>query len=105
MQGENYSFLCSPQLSTMMNTGKVNNVFARISLSESPGSMVFTFLSNPKNFDTVPLNSLEDLEFSIVNYDGTEYEFNDLDYSFTLEITEIQDVIDNFNLSSKRGVI
>jgi hypothetical protein len=105
LQGENYSFLCSPQLSTMMNTGKVNNVFARISLSESPGSMVFTFLSNPKNFDTVPLNSLEDLEFSIVNYDGTEYEFNDLDYSFTLEITEIQDVIDNFNLSSKRGVI
>ena len=105
LQGENYSFLCSPQLSTMMNTGKVRDIFARISLSESPGSMVFTYLSNPKNFDTVPLNSLEELEFSILNYDGTFYEFNDLDYSFTLEITEIQDVIDNFNLSSKRGVI
>jgi hypothetical protein len=105
LQGENYSFLASPQLSTMMNTGKVRDIFARISLSESPGSMVFTYLSNPKNFDTVPLNSLEELEFSILNYDGTFYEFNDLDYSFTLEITEIQDIIDNFNLSSKRGVI
>jgi hypothetical protein len=105
LQGENYSFLCSPQLSTMLNTGKVNDIFARISLSESPGSMVFTYLSNPKNFDTVPLNSLEELEFSILNYDGTSYEFNDLDYSFTLEIIEIQDVIDNFNFSSKRGVI
>jgi hypothetical protein len=105
LQGENYSFLCSPQLSTMLNTGQVENIFARISLSESPGSMVFTYLSNPKSFDTVPLNSLEELEFSILNYDGTFYEFNDLDYSFTLEITEIQDVIDNFNFSSKRGVI
>jgi hypothetical protein len=105
LQGENYSFLCSPQLSTMLNTGKVKDIFARISLSESPGSMVFTYLSNPKSFDTVPLNSLEELEFSILNYDGTFYEFNDLDYSFTLEITEIQDVIDNFNFSSKRGVI
>ena len=105
LQGENYSFLCSPQLSTMLNTGQVKNIFARISLSESPGSMVFTYLSNPKSFDTVPLNSLEELEFSILNYDGTFYEFNDLDYSFTLEITEIQDVIDNFNFSSKRGII
>jgi len=105
LQGENYSFLCSPQLSTMLNTGKVKNIFARISLSESPGSMVFTYLSNPKSFDTVPLNSLQELEFSILNYDGTFYEFNDLDYSFTLEITEIQDVIDNFNFSSKRGII
>ena len=89
----------------MMNTGQVKDIFARISLSESPGAMVFTYLSNPKNFDTVPLNSLQELEFSIVNYDGTFYEFNDLDYSFTLEITEVQDVIDNFNYSSKRGVI
>ncbi len=105
LQGENYSFLCSPQLSTMLNTGQVKNIFARISLSESPGSMVFTYLSNPKSFDTVPLNSLEELEFSILNYDGTFYEFNDLDYSFTLEITEVQDVIDNFNFSSKRGII
>jgi len=105
LQGENYSFLCSPQLSTMLNTGKVKDIFARISLSESPGSMVFTYLSNPKNFNTVPLNNLEELEFSILNYDGTSYEFNDLDYSFTLEITEIQDVIDNFNFSTKRGII
>jgi hypothetical protein len=105
LQGENYSFLCCPQLATMMNTGNVKNVFARISLDQSPGSMVFSYLSNPKIFDTVPLSQLNDLEFSILNYDGTEYEFNDLDYSFTLEITEVVDVTDNFQLSSKRGIV
>ena len=35
----------------------------------------------------------------------SDYEFNDLDYSFTLQITEVIDITDNFNLSSKRGII
>jgi hypothetical protein len=105
LEGENYSFLCCPQLATMMNTGTVNNVFARITLDQSPGSMVFTFLSSPKEYDTALLHQLSELDFSVVNYDGTLYEFNDLDYSFVLEITEVKDVTDNFNYSSKRGVV
>ena len=105
LQGENYSFLCCPQLSTMMNTGNVKDIFARITLDESPGTMVFSFLSNPKVFNTTPLNLLSELEFSILNHDGTEYEFNDLDYSFTLEITEVIDITEGFNLSSKRGIV
>jgi hypothetical protein len=105
LQGENYAFLCCPQLATMMNTGNVKNIFARISLDQSPGSMVFSFLSNPKTFDTTPLDKLDELEFSIVNYDGTLYEFNDLDYSFTLQITEVIDITDNFNMSSRRGIV
>lgn len=104
LEGENYAFLCCPQLATMMNTGSVKNVFARITLDQSPGSMVFSFLSNPKTFDTTPLGELNDLEFSVVNYDNTLYEFNDVDYSFVLEITEVRDVVDTFNVSSKRGV-
>jgi hypothetical protein len=105
LQGENYAFLCCPQLNTMMNTGSVKDIFARISLDQSPGTMVFSFLSNPKNFDTVPLDKLNDLDFSIVNYDGSLYDFNDLDYSFTLQITEIIDINDSFNLSSRRGIV
>lgn len=104
LEGENYAFLCCPQLATMRNTGSVKDIFARITLDQSPGSMVFNFLSNPKEFDTVPLNVLSELEFSIVNYDGTLYEFSDLDYSFVLEITEVIDTTESFNFSSRRGV-
>lgn len=104
LEGENYSFLCCPQLSTMLNTGNVKDIFARITLDQSPGNMVFSYLSNPKIFDTIPLNRLEELEFSILNYDGSFYEFNDLDYSFTLQITEVIDITDSFNISSKRGI-
>lgn len=104
LEGENYVFLTSPQLSTMMNTGSVKNIFARITLDQSPGSMVFNYLSNPKIYEPSPLPELNELEFSIRNYDNSLYEFNDLDYSFVLEITEIQDISHTFNYSSKRGV-
>jgi hypothetical protein len=104
LEGENYSFLCCPQLSTMLNTGKVENVFARITLDQSPGSVVFNFLSNPKIFDTAPLYELTELEFSVVNYDNTLYEFNDLDYSMVLEITEIVDTFTDSNFNSRTGL-
>jgi len=104
LEGENYAFLCSSKLSTVMNTGSVKNIFARIILDQSPGTVVFNFLSNPKKFETVPLAYLDTLDLSVLNYDGTNYIFNDLDYSFTLEITEVVDTTDNFNISSKRGI-
>lgn len=104
IEGENYVFLCCPQLATMLNTGDVTDIFARITIERSPGNMNFSFLSNPKDFDVVPLNSLSEFEFSIRNYDNTFYNFNNLDYSFVLEITEIKDTIDIFNYSSRRGI-
>lgn len=104
LEGENYCFLTCPQLNTMLNTGTVTNVFARISLDQGPGYVCFKFLSNPKIFYTVPLDILSELQFSIYNYNNTLYEFNDLDYSFCLRITEIIDYTDVFNISSRRGI-
>jgi hypothetical protein len=104
LEGENYAFLCCPQLATMLNTGRVKDIFARITLDQSPGNMVFNFLTNPKEFDTVPLGLLSELEFSVRYYNNNFYEFNDLDFSFVLEITEIIDTNENFGFSSKRGV-
>jgi hypothetical protein len=88
LQGESYALLCSPQLTTIVNTGQVNNIFARILLDQSPNTMCFNFLSTPKKFDLQPLNKLDELEISVYNYDNVLYEFNNLDYSLALEITE-----------------
>jgi hypothetical protein len=68
LEGENYAFLCCPQLSTMLNTGSVKNVFARIILDQSPGMVVFNFLSNPKRFETVPLQYLDTLNLSVLKH-------------------------------------
>ena len=104
LEGENYCLLTSPQLGTMENTGPVNNVFARISLDQAPGYVCFSFLSNPKEYNSVPLNKLTELEFSCVNYDTSLYDFNDLDWSMVLEITEVVDETSAFNISSRRGI-
>jgi hypothetical protein len=104
LDGENYVFLKCPQLATMLNTGKTDDIFARIVLDQYPGSVIFSFLSNPKVFNDAPLNQLDRLDFSIVEHDNKLYNLNDLDYSFVLEITEIQDTIENTNFSSRRGV-
>lgn len=104
LQGEDYCFLTCPQLKTMLNTGTVPNVFARISLDQPPGYVCFKYLSNPKVFNIIPLSQLTELDFSISNYDNTLYEFQDLDWSFCLEITEVIDATTAFNVSSKRGI-
>ena len=105
LEGENYCFMTCPQLATILNTGNVNDVFARIILDQAPGYVNFNFLSNPKIFDITPLSKLSELEFTIRNYDNTFYDFIDLDYSFTLEITEMIDQTSMFNVSSRRGVV
>lgn len=104
LQGEDYCFVTCPQLDTMLNTGNVRNIFSRISLDQPPGYVCFKYLSNPKHFNIMPLDKLSELEFSVVNYNGSLYDFNDLDFSFTLQITEVSDATKSFNVSSKRGV-
>jgi hypothetical protein len=87
-----------------MNTGKVQDIFARISLTESPGAVIFNqFNSNPKIFEESLLPELNELQFSVVNYNNTLYDFNDLDYSFTLEITEIVEQLPETNVSARTG--
>ena len=104
LQGEDYCFISCPQLDTMLNTGGVKNIFSRISLDQPPGYVCFKYLSNPKHFNTMPLDKLSDLDFSVVNYNNSLYDFNDLDFSFTLQITEVTDATKAFNVSSKRGI-
>ena len=101
LQGENYSFLCCKQLSNIINSGPVKDIFARITLDQSAGNVVFNFLSNPKTFDLTPLSKLNNLTISVKNYNDTFYEFNDLDYSIALEVTELIGTSNSFNISSK----
>ena len=106
LEGENFAFLCSPQLGTILNTGSVKNIFARVILDQSPGFMVFRFLSDPKDFendDQVPLSNLSFIEIFVRNYDNTLYEFKDLDHQFCLEIAEVYDTTDALNFSPRRG--
>ncbi len=88
LAGESYLFIQCPQLPNMDTVGTVENVFAKVALSGSPGTQVFdSYIGGNKRFET-PLRTLDQLSFSFVTRDGTLYDFLDFENSFTLVITE-----------------
>ena len=84
-----------PQLASISVSDKnINNVFAKLLLDSSPGSILFnTYISSDKVFDTVPLSELYYIDVEIVDPDGELFEFNNTDHSFSLEITTIKDIV------------
>ena len=105
MFGDNYILMVIKQFSSLVDTGTIENAFAKILLTEKPGTILYnTFVSIPKVF-LEPLIELHELEFEFYSSDGSLYNFNGLDHSFTLEIvTELEDGLGT-NISSKTGRI
>ncbi len=108
LEGENYVFVCCPQLDTLLNTTEVPNVFARVSVDNRPNSIVFSnvnnYISYPKEFIEAPLQKLEDIEISIKKSNGELYNINNLDWSMVLLVTEELIMDQTFNFSSKSGL-
>lgn len=105
LSGENYIFLTSPGLDTVYNPGnkKVGDIFAKILLKEQPGAMVFdSFISAPKIFNP-PISTIKELEFEVKRKDGYLFNFNNMDYSVSIEIIEIVDQIVDTGLSGRTG--
>lgn len=106
LSGNNYVFLTSPGLETIANTNVINNVFAKILLSEPPGNIIFnSFVSNAKIFDEVPLAKLEKLQFKVIGSDKFLYDFNNNDFSFSMEIVEYIDALKSTGISSRTGSV
>lgn len=106
LTGENYIMLTSPQLESMETTNRnIPTAFYKLQLSSSPGSVIFNaFVGNPKVFYDTPLTFLDELEWLFKQYDGSLFEFNDADHSFTIEIVETIQKIESIGESSKLGL-
>lgn len=105
LEGENYLFLISPNLDTVFSPGnaKLGDIFAKLLLNESPGLVIFDgFISAPKLFNP-PMTELKELKFSIVRQDGLLFNFNNTDFSISLKVTEIVDMIADTAISSRTG--
>lgn len=110
LSGENYIFMTSPivdnlgNTGAMKNTGIVSNIFAKVTLSAPPGSIIFnSYISNPIIYDDSPLVELSEMEFSFRDKNNELFEFNDTDHSFTLEIIEYRDKLLYNDFDSRRG--
>lgn len=105
LSGQNYVYLVSDSLDlgTVYSSSGIQNSFAKILLSESPGSWCFnTFISAPAVFDS-PIPYLDSIAFKVLMTNGYLFNFNDIDFSFSLEIVEIVDSLNITNLSSRNA--
>lgn len=105
LEGENFIFLISNNLQTVYSPGneKIGDIFAKILLNEPPGLMMFdSFISAPKDFSP-PLAVFKDIEIYMKRRDGYLFNFNNINYSISLEITEIIDQISNTGISGRTG--
>lgn len=88
LNGESYIYMRVKTLQTMRTSDACDgsNVFAKIVLDVPVGFMSFSnFVSN----DLEWLNAkdvLRELDIDFVNHDGTPYDFQNVDHSFTLEL-------------------
>jgi hypothetical protein len=97
LQGENYVFLCCNKLKGYEDTNNVKNILEKIILDQSPNHVCFKPIEKLITFEQGILPYLQDFEFEVRNWDGSLYDFKDLDYSFTLEITTVQKALKNMN--------
>lgn len=104
--GDNYVFLCSPQLASGITTTKlVKNVFAKCMLNAPPGTVLFSsFVSAEKVFDEGALPSLTHVDLKVVDGKGEPYDFMNTDYSLTLEVEYEVDVVRGTQISSRTGM-
>lgn len=106
LEGENYIYLvldiygydCS-----VISNQKVSNAFAKIILTDAPGNMVFnSFISEPKVFES-PVSKVDQIRLRFIDSRGFEFNFNDINYSLSLKVTELIDIQKNSNINSRSG--
>ena len=104
LSGEPYLLLVSPTLngnSTFKVNSGVNDVLAKLTFSQFPGLWEFNgFVSSPTIFDP-PISKLPSMKFKMVNRDGYLFNFKDVDYAFSLKITEVHTKLLNANENTR----
>jgi hypothetical protein len=97
LAGENYVFLCIAGLGNVVNTGTVDNIFAKILLNRPPGEILFnSYVPGPGAvFDDGPLPEITSLSILMKTHADAPFIFHGTDFSFTLEVTEFVDTFDD----------
>ena len=104
LEGELFIFMKNHTLSGLIDTGIVDDIFAKILWADPPGTINYnTFVTEPKIFEE-PLRELNELELEFVRPDGIPFNFNGIDHSFSLEIFEYNYNLMDSNVSSLSGV-
>ncbi len=103
--GHNYILMCCSAFKNneSLSTNNIPGIFAKLLLSDSPGSILFNQYIQLAEQLNKPIKTLNELEFKFFSPSGSLFEFNGLNHSFTLEIYEDSNHLDSSNINIKTG--
>ena len=107
IKGNNYIIMVCDEFKTMESLTKIKDIFNIISLNknnydENDNYIYNTFTKIDKLYLN-PINEISELSFHFYNPDGSLYDFNGLNHNFIIQLTTINELSLNVNVSSITG--
>ncbi len=104
LSGGNYILMTCAQFNNSYNTGPVTNVFAKLLLTEMPGTIIFNeYVQLAFEFDE-QIPAISEMDFQFYFPSGELFDFNNIDHSFTVEFHENNNELKNTQISSRTGI-
>jgi hypothetical protein len=103
LSGHNYILMICDQFPVLTSLTYVKSVFAKIQLTGMVGKVIYnSFVQTPKIYFN-PINEINELSFGFYSPSGELYDFNGVNHSFTIEITTLDEIQIQTNISSHTG--
>lgn len=99
--GFNYFYIVSPEIGLMQGTRSVKNVFAKIIWDQVQNGVCIDSFCKTKTLFDIPLSNLTQVNLSICHPTGVLVEFNNIDHSFVLKITEQLNKLTDTDINTK----
>jgi hypothetical protein len=104
LEGYNYILLLCNDFNLCSNPNGPA-YFYKFALNGNPGSILFdSFVRNPIYFNP-PLKYISEFNFQFIDPTGNEFNFYNINHSFTLEITSMSNLPENTNIATNMARI
>jgi hypothetical protein len=100
-----YIIMTCKQLEVFKNTFTPYDFFAKINLNATNTNIMINQVLSPPIFYYNPIQRLNELSFEFYDPDGNQFDFNNIDHSFVLEFTMVDNVPENTGLNSNTSNI
>ena len=98
-----YINIVTPQLSIIKNTASPFDLFAKVYFSNNNSEVMIDSVIVPPTYYYNPIRYLNELTFSFYDANGNLFDFDNIDHSFILELTMIDNIPENTQLNSVRS--
>jgi hypothetical protein len=98
-----YINIVTPQLAIIKNTASPFDIFAKVYFSNNSTEVMIDSVITPPIYYYNPIRYLNELSFSFYDASGELFDFDNIDHSFIIELTTVDNIPENTQLNSTRS--